>query len=90
MVKRETVILVLSSIREWDWMASSSLKDAYFQILSHKSSRKIPWFFSRGLDVTVPQPMLWTFHRPSYERMPVSVIFILYSLAWKEDAIQYS
>ena len=46
--KMETVALVLLSVREGDFLASLDLKDAYFQIPIHESSRKLLRFMSEG------------------------------------------
>ena len=46
--KMETVASVLLSIREGDFLASLDLKDAYFQIPIHQSSRKLLRFTSEG------------------------------------------
>ena len=46
--KMETVTSVLLSVREGDFLASLDLKDAYFQILIHRSSRKLLRFTSGG------------------------------------------
>ena len=46
--KMETVASVLLSVREGDFLASRDLKDAYFQILIHRSSRKLLRFTSEG------------------------------------------
>ena len=45
----ETVASVLASIREGDFLASIDLKDAYFQIPIHRSSRKWLRFLSGGV-----------------------------------------
>ena len=47
--KMETVSSVLSSIRENDFLASIDLRDAYFQIPVHRSSRKFLRFLSGGV-----------------------------------------
>ena len=47
-LKIETVASVLLSIREGDFLASIDLKEAYFQIPIHQSSRKLLWFLSEG------------------------------------------
>ena len=47
-VKMETVASVLLSVREGDFLASLDLKDAYFQIPIHRSSRKLLRFTSEG------------------------------------------
>ena len=44
----ETVASVLLSVREGDFLASLDLKDAYFQIPIHGSSRKLLRFMSEG------------------------------------------
>ena len=44
----ETVASVLLSVREGDFLASLDLKDAYFQIPIHRSSRKLLRFTSEG------------------------------------------
>ena len=44
----ETVASVLLSVREGDFLASLDLKDAYFQIPIHPSSRKLLRFTSEG------------------------------------------
>ena len=44
----ETVASVLLSIREGDFLASIDLKDAYFQIPVHQSSRKLLRFLPEG------------------------------------------
>ena len=46
--KMETVNSVLLSVREGDFLASIDLKDAYFQIPVHQSSRKLLRFLSEG------------------------------------------
>ena len=46
--KMETVVSVLLSVREGDFLASLDLKDAYFQIPIHRSSRKLLRFTSVG------------------------------------------
>ena len=46
--KMETVASVLLSVREGDFLASLDLKDAYFQIPIHPSSRKLLLFTSEG------------------------------------------
>ena len=46
--KMETVASVLLSVREGDFLASLDLKDAYFQIPIHGSSRKLLRFMSKG------------------------------------------
>ena len=46
--KMETVASVLLSVREGDFLASLGLKDAYFQIPIHGSSRKLLRFMSEG------------------------------------------
>ena len=46
--KMETVASVLLSVREGDFLASLYLKDAYFQIPIHPSSRKLLRFTSEG------------------------------------------
>ena len=46
--KMETVASVLLSLREGDFLASLDLKDAYFQIPIHGSSRKLLRFMSEG------------------------------------------
>ena len=46
--KMETVTSVLLSVREGDFLASLDLKDAYFQIPIHRSSRKLLRFMSEG------------------------------------------
>ena len=46
--KMETVASVLVSVREGDFLASLDLKDAYFQIPIHGSSRKLLRFMSEG------------------------------------------
>ena len=46
--KMETVTSVLLSVREEDFLASLDLKDAYFQIPIHRSSRKLLRFMSEG------------------------------------------
>ena len=47
--KMETVASVLLSVREGDFLASLDLKDAYFQIPIHPSSRKLLRFTSEGM-----------------------------------------
>ena len=47
--KMETVASVLLSVREGDFLASLDLKDAYFQIPIHRSSRKLLRFTSEGM-----------------------------------------
>ena len=46
--KMETVAFVLLSVREGDFLASLDLKDAYFQIPIHPSSRKLLRFTLEG------------------------------------------
>ena len=46
--KMETVASVLLSVREGDFLASLELKDAYFQVPIHPSSRKLLRFTSEG------------------------------------------
>ena len=46
--KMETVAFVLLFVREGDFLASIDLKDAYFQIPVHQSSRKLLRFLSEG------------------------------------------
>ena len=46
--KMETVVSVLLSVREGDFLASLDLKGAYFQIPIHRSSRKLLRFTSEG------------------------------------------
>ena len=46
--KMETVASVLLSVREGDFLASLDLKDVYFQIPIHRSSRKLLRFMSEG------------------------------------------
>ena len=46
--KMETFASVLLSVREGDFLASLDLKDAYFQIPIHGSSRKLLRFMSEG------------------------------------------
>ena len=46
--KMETVASVLLSVREGDFLASLDLKDAYFQIPIHQSSKKLLRFTSEG------------------------------------------
>ena len=46
--KMETVAIVLLSVREGDFLASLDLKDSYFQIPIHPSSRKLLRFTSEG------------------------------------------
>ena len=46
--KMETVASVLLSVRERDFLASLDLKDAYFQIPIHRSSRKLLRSMSEG------------------------------------------
>ena len=46
--KMETDASVLLSVREGDFLASLDLKDAYFQIPIHRSSRKLLRFTSEG------------------------------------------
>ena len=58
--KMETVASVLLSVREGDFLASLDLKDAYFQIPIHPSSRKLLRFTSEGTVLPVPSPVLRT------------------------------
>ena len=46
--KMETVASVLLTVREGDFLASLDLKDTYFQIPIHRSSRKLLRFMSEG------------------------------------------
>ena len=45
----ETAASVLLSVREGDFLASMDLKDTYFQIPVHRSSRKWLWFTLEGM-----------------------------------------
>ena len=47
--KVETVTSVLLSVQEVDFLSSIDLKDVYFQILVHQSSRKLLRFLSEGV-----------------------------------------
>ena len=46
--RMETPSSVLLAVRKEDFLASIDLKDAYFQILVHRSSRKLLRFVSNG------------------------------------------
>ena len=46
--KMETVVSMLLYVREGDFLASMDLKEAYFQIPGHQSSRKLLRFLSGG------------------------------------------
>ena len=69
--KMETASSVLLSVREGDFLASIDLKDAYFQIPIHHSSRKWLRFVSEGRVLlfrvlcfglsTAPQVFTWVF-----------------------------
>ena len=48
LIKMEKVATMLLSVREGDFLASLDLKDAYFQIPIHPSSRKLLRFTSEG------------------------------------------
>ena len=48
-LKMETIALVLLSVREGDFLASIDLKDVYFHIPVHQSSRKLSRFLSGGV-----------------------------------------
>ena len=61
--KMERVASVLLSVREGDFLASLDLKDAYFQILIHRSSRKLLRFMSGGDGLSVPSLVLRTVDR---------------------------
>ena len=61
--KMETVASVLLSVREGDFLASLDLKDAYFQIPIHRSSRKLLRFMSEGDGLSVPSLVLRTVDR---------------------------
>ena len=56
--KMETVASVLLSVREGDFLASLDLKDAYFQIPIHGSSRKLLRFHVGGDSLPVQSPVL--------------------------------
>ena len=56
--KMETVASVLLSVREGDFLASLDLKDAYFQIPIHGSSRKLLRFMSEGTVYQFQSPVL--------------------------------
>ena len=56
--EREMAAAILSSIREGNWMASSDLKDYYFQFSSRILSRKFLRFFFRGYYELVSHPMV--------------------------------
>ena len=61
--KMETVASVLLSVREGDFLASLDLKDAYFQIPIHRSSRKLLRFHVGGDGLRVPSPVFRTVNR---------------------------
>ena len=65
--KMETVASVLLSVREGDFLASLDLKDAYFQILIHRSSRKLLMFTSEG--------MVYQFHALCFGLSTASQVF---------------
>ena len=53
--RMETPSSVLLAVRKDDFLASADLKDVYFQIPVHPSSRKLPFHFKRyGLPVQSP------------------------------------
>ena len=56
--KMETVASVLLSVREGDFLASLDLKDAYFQIPIHGSSRKLLRVHVGGDSLPVQSPVL--------------------------------
>ena len=58
--KMETVASVLLSVREGDFLASLDLKDAYFEIPIHGSSRKLLRFMSEGTVYQFKSPVLRT------------------------------
>ena len=62
--KVETVASVFLSVRVGDFLASINLKDAYFQIPVHQSSRKLLRFLSDGT-VPVQGPVLRTVDCPA-------------------------
>ena len=64
-LKMETVASVLLSVREGNFLASIDLKDVYFQIPVHQSSRKLLRFLSGGGVLPVQRPALWTVDCPS-------------------------
>ena len=61
----ETVASVLLSVREGDFLASIDLKDAYFQIPVHQSSRKLLRSLSGGDSLSVQGPVLRTVNCPA-------------------------
>ena len=62
--KREPVVSVHLSVREGDFLVSIDLKDAYFQIPVHQSSRKLLSFLSEGT-VSVQGPVFRTVDCPT-------------------------
>ena len=58
--KMETIASVLLSVREGDFLAFVGLKDAYFQIPVHQSSRKLLRFLSEGSVYQFKGPVLQT------------------------------
>ena len=60
----ETVASVLLSAREGDFLASINLKDSYFQIPVHQSSRKLLRFLFGGDSLSVQGPVLRTVDCP--------------------------
>ena len=63
--KMETVASMLLSIREGDFLASIDLKDAYFQISVHQSSRKLLRFLSWGASLSIQSSVLRAVDCPS-------------------------
>ena len=63
--KMETAASVLLSIREGNFLASVDLKDAYFQIPVHRSSRKLLRFTSESDSLPVQGPVHRTVNCPS-------------------------
>ena len=57
--KMETVASLLLSVRKGDFLASLDLKDAYFQIPIHRSSRKL-----LSCNLTLPEYLISTLLNP--------------------------
>ena len=84
--KMETVASVLLSVREGDFLASLDLKDAYFQIPIHRSSRKLLRFMSEGDGLPVTSPVFWTVDRSPGLRQGLRGCISMGTLSWDQTS----